>query len=82
MPTKNSKTVTENYFGLCPICRETNGYLNIYKRHWFVCHRHKVKWCVGSNLFSSWKLESESQWKKNYDKIWNYDEVRAIYLDE
>jgi RecA-family ATPase len=27
------------------------------RSHWFVCHEHKVKWCVGSNLFSGWRAK-------------------------
>jgi hypothetical protein len=45
----------DNCFGGCPTCHETDGFLNIGRDHWFVCHRHRVKWHVGSNLFSGWR---------------------------
>src|SRR5262245_42500917 len=44
-----------DYFGVCPVCRTSDGYLNVGRDHWFVCHEHGQRWCAGSNLFSSWK---------------------------
>jgi hypothetical protein len=57
-----------DYFGDCPKCGKNNGYLNVHKTHWFICETHKTCWCIGSNLFSSWKDENEETWKKN-DKM-------------
>ena len=56
----------EHYFGCCPTCHETDGYLNIGKGHWFFCEAHKTRWYIGSNLFSTWQDQTE-------------DEQRAIY---
>ncbi len=40
-------------WGGCPKCHRNDGFLNANRRdHFFICHRHKVKWCIGSNLFS------------------------------
>lgn len=50
---------TDDYFGTCPECGSHDGYYNVGKAHWFVCHEHEVRWCVGSNLFSSWRTEDE-----------------------
>jgi hypothetical protein len=50
------KTDNRNgYFGLCPTCGQTDGYLNIERDHYFVCHEHKLCWIAGSNLFSAWR---------------------------
>ena len=38
----------DNHFGGCPTCHKTDGFLNIGRDHWFVCHHHRTKWCVGS----------------------------------
>src|SRR5262245_4997334 len=54
-----------DYFGDCPKCGDNDGYLNVGRVHFFVCHAHKLWWCVGSNLFSSWKDEDEDEWRKN-----------------
>lgn len=65
-------------FGVCPQCYRTDGYLNVGRNHWFVCDSHKTKWCIGSNLFSSWKEESEETWRENAAKLKDYEEVKAI----
>ncbi|NQU25802.1 MAG: hypothetical protein HQ567_31325 [Candidatus Nealsonbacteria bacterium] len=67
------------YFGACPICKKTDGCLNIGREHWFVCHEHKKRWCAGANLFSGWRDEDESVWQENAEQIKNYEEVDPIY---
>jgi hypothetical protein len=62
----------ENYFGVCPECGKTDGYLNIGRAHWFVCHEHRVRWCAGHNLFSGWREEDEAEWPKNWERIGEY----------
>ena len=42
-----------DYFGVCPKCFRNDGYLNDGPNHWYHCRRHKLKWYVGSNLFSA-----------------------------
>jgi hypothetical protein len=44
--------------GVCPECGATDGYENIGRYHWAVCDVHGVRWCIGENLFSSWKDDS------------------------
>ena len=65
----------EAYWGLCPICRHNDGYLNLLYDHWFVCDEHRVKWCVGADLFSSWRDESPDVWADNWDRLKGYAEV-------
>lgn len=62
----------DNYFGACPTCGSTDGYLNIGRGHWFVCDEHRVRWLAGANLFSDWRNESEETWRKNWDRIGDY----------
>jgi hypothetical protein len=52
--------VTE-YFGGCPECGSQDGYLNIGQSHWVFCEKHQTRWCIGSNLFSSWRDETEEE---------------------
>jgi hypothetical protein len=46
-------------WGGCPECHATHGYLNVLgdlgMEHWFFCENHKVRWYVGTDLFSSWR---------------------------
>jgi len=70
-------TVTD-YFGGCPHCGANHGFLNVRAEHWIVCDAHQVKWCVGSNLFSSWKDENERIWRRNAEKLLGYSKVEPL----
>lgn len=59
----------DDYFGVCPACGYTDGYINIGRGHWFYCVVHKVRWFVGSNLFSDWRHETEADQKRRYDEL-------------
>jgi hypothetical protein len=63
------------YFGLCPTCGQTDGYLNINRDHYFVCHEHKLRWLVGSNLFSTWRDEEPEVWQQNKALLSGYREI-------
>ena len=66
------------YFGGCPKCGRDDGYLNVGRCHWFVCDEHKTTWCVGSNLFSSWREQSEEVWEENARRLSEYIEVEPL----
>jgi hypothetical protein len=70
----DNKVVT-NFFGGCPHCGRGDDYLNVGRSHWFVCREHKVKWLAGSNLFSSWREETEEDWRRNAATLAEYREV-------
>jgi hypothetical protein len=59
----------ESHFGVCRTCYATDGYINIGKGHWFFRKAHKVCWCVGANLFSSWQYETEKQQRNQFNKL-------------
>src|SRR5215216_6505131 len=61
--------VCSHSFGVCPECEKSDGYINVGRGHWFFCKAHKVKWCVGSNLFSGWREETEEEQRRAYDEI-------------
>jgi hypothetical protein len=65
--------------GDCPRCGRNDGFLNIYKSHWFICKRHKLKWYAGYDLFPGWRNETEEDWKRNLQILSQYQEVRAKY---
>jgi hypothetical protein len=56
-------------FGLCPVCHKTDGYANAGKSHVFYCKEHKTCWCVGSNLFSSWREQTEEEQVRVWDEM-------------
>ena len=73
------KVTTDEYFGGCPQCGKSDGYLNVSRSHIGVCHEHRTKWPIGANLFSSWKDETEEDWRRNADKLTDYSKVDPIY---
>ena len=76
------RITTEHDFGGCPHCGDTDGFINVGRDHWFICDSHKTKWCIGSNLFSSWREEDEATWHQNQFKLAEYTEVVPVQPDE
>ena len=65
-----------DHFGACPICGcGGSEFRNIGRTHWFVCMNDRVRWYVGENLFSSWRLESESDWRANRELLATFREM-------
>lgn len=69
----------DDYFGLCPDCKKSDGYLNVSRSHWGVCHEHKLRWAIGANLFSSWRDEDEETWRRNEETLLGYTEIKPYY---
>ena len=72
---------TDEPFGGCPHCRQNDGYVITGPELWFVCDRHKTKWCVGWNPFSSWCDQDEEAAKRTRFKLSEYMIVKPIYPD-
>jgi hypothetical protein len=72
----------DNYFGVCPICRRQDGYLNNGHDHWFKCDTHRTKWCVGSNLFSSWRFMTPEESFAQVDRLAGYREVEPFNIEK
>lgn len=66
----------DDHFGLCPVCHNTDGYLNVGRTHWFFCNAHLTCWCPGSNLLSSWQHEDEAIWGENIARLMRHKEVK------
>jgi hypothetical protein len=70
--------VDVGYFGGCPKCGRVEKWRNIGKTHWACCDSHGVKWCVGTNLFSSWGEETAATWDVNEAVLANFSEVEPM----
>ena len=70
---KMANEEVDTCFDVCPICSRHDGFINIGRGHWMVCHKHKKKWFIGSNLFSSWENEDEEIWRENHKIIKDYE---------
>jgi len=69
-----------DHFHGCPQCPESKGpdcFLNVGRSHWAICEEHTTRWCVGANLFSSWRHETEEQWRENHQRLLNYRDVEG-----
>ena len=77
-----STKVIENEFGVCPKCLRNDGFFNIGRNHWFHCREHKVKWHVGSNLFSKWTFQDESTWRANAEFLAGYRGIKEFHPPE
>jgi len=85
LPPKSDKPKPMRYtakpkdedFGGCPECGENDGFLNIHRTHWFICHTHKTKWLRGDNLFGSWRFQTPDEWQENHESILDYEEVHG-----
>lgn len=77
-PATSKPPRVENYFGGCPECGDCTVVLNVGGNHWFVCERHQTKWCVGYNLFSSWREETQDLWERNAVQLSEMREVEPL----
>ena len=68
------------YYGSCPLCGKTDGYLDTPGGHVFVCDTHKTSWLVGSGLFTV--EASDDELRANRDKLAVYREVEPLALDQ
>lgn len=73
-----AKVTTTEYFGGCPTCGKSSGYVNIRSSHYGTCDEHRVYWPIGAGLFSSWLDEDEAEWQRNRDLLASYEEVKAV----
>ena len=56
-----------------PDCEHLNAsYVNIGRNHWGYCDECKRKWNWGSNILSSWRNETEEDWKRNEEFLQGY----------
>ena len=76
-----SEITTDEYFGGCPECGDSSGYLNVGRDHWAVCDEHRTAWNFGANLFSSWHEETENDWRRNEAKLKTYRVVEPVRPD-
>ena len=76
-----SAVTTEEYFGGCPECGKNDGYLNTGRTHVFMCKTHRTSWIAGSNLFSSWRNETEAEQRAKWDEVGmeDFKRVEPIY---
>lgn len=78
-PGQSTRHGDVDMLGGCPYCHRYSGMLNIGSEHWLYCERHQVKWRIGSDLFSGWRDEPGSQWRRNAYKLAPYRVVEPWF---
>ena len=77
---RNRTNFEVDHFGVCPECgRWGRRCLNVGATHWYVCFRHGLRWCVGENLFSGWRDETESDWRANAKVLMRLREIEGYW---
>ena len=71
---------TVEHFGVCPECQETDGCLHVGSDEWLICHKHKAKWYVGSNLLSTWREMTEEEFENNHKLLETYSDVKPLHI--
>jgi len=67
-------------FGVCRECGHGGGiFVNLGPNQWCSCVRHGLKWFSGTNLFSCWRYETESDWLRNEAYLSRFREVDPYY---
>lgn len=77
MKTEITQEPHNKPFAECPKCSEENrdyskrdvGMYNVGRGHWYYCKPHKLTWCIGSNLFSGWRDQTEDEQRAIYDAL-------------
>lgn len=64
-----------HYVGHCPRCKGLYEFLNIRRGHWAYCDTCRVKEYLGEDLYPYWRLEKESIWQENAEKIEHYTDM-------
>ena len=70
--------VTKEYFGGCPKCGKTDGFINVGPKHWFICDEHKTTWLGCDHFFSGWHHEDDEVWERNKQKLETYAVVEPV----
>ena len=68
-----------HYFGVCPICAKTDGYVNVRREHWLVCRDHHLRWRASTNLASNGSSDCPSKRDANWSDIRHYRVVHPFY---
>jgi hypothetical protein len=79
--TTTTRPQADGYFGVCPICKNHDGYVNAGRTHVFVCDEHKVSWIAGANIFSDWREQTEDEQRQIYESrgVGDYQRIDPFY---
>jgi hypothetical protein len=76
---EETTNIGDGYWGLCPVCHKTDGCVtDVAMRHFYFCKQHKVRWCVGQNLFSIWMVYDAEQRERRMNEmgLYTFEDVK------
>lgn len=83
---RKAKVVTEEYYGGCPKCGHTDGYISSGRGwhgwSWFVCDKHNVKWESAYGPWGSSKRLTDGEIELGRALLTTYREVKPIWPDD
>jgi hypothetical protein len=62
----------------CPLCGKHDDCVNLGSYHWSLCRTHRLRWCVGHNLFVPEVYEDSVTYVENWQEIRNYRVVEPF----
>ena len=72
------RTVRLDRFGVCPVCLDNDGCLDVGGEAWFVCHAHRVRW-LGPSVFADWGDQTEDERRAKFERIRCYVAIEPVY---
>ncbi len=69
------------HFGACICGRLPDLRANLGSDNYMACSVCQTFWCVGSNLFSDWRVETEEIWARNRAMLAGYTEIESTIPD-
>ena len=83
MVDKSSETgmqTHEDNMMCCVRCGAQCACRNIGREHWGFCDTCRIKWCIGENLFSGWREQSDKVFEENRDFLKNFEDL-TVYSE-
>lgn len=76
LPLERVQMTDDDHTGVCPKCGKCDGYFNVGREHWMVCHRHMLTWCAGANMPAFIRDgDTKDDWNRNAEILMRYTEV-------
>ncbi|TPM25694.1 hypothetical protein [Mesorhizobium sp. B2-3-4] len=75
-----AKRQSDPQFGVCPMCRLHDGFVNKGSQHWFKCDKHRIRWLAGINLFDHWRDENRADQMRRFAAIECFEVVEPLWV--
>jgi len=83
MVSNNSETGMQTHddnMMCCVRCGVECAFRNIGREHWGFCDPCRIKWCIGENLFSGWREQSDEVFEENWEFLKDFEDL-TVYSE-